>query len=170
MPCLGSDFSNSFDSWQNSRSLPCKLPKWCEGINTQSHYIARFYGKTCVGLRLSNFPVILCLSFVSDSPWGRHVYFGYWCHLGRIILILKFWLGICPQSQKMGDSSAAAVAFHLCRSYCINAWRSPSENINVRFSLNISQLWGGRQLKSCYLDHNGWAQHMWALKVTVQTS
>ena len=125
--------SNRFDSWQDSRSLACKLPKWCEGINTQSHYIARSYGKTCVGLRLSDFPVILCLSFVSDSPWARHVNFGYWYHLGRIILILIFWLGICPQSQKMGDSSAAAVAFHLCRSCCINARRSPSENINVSF-------------------------------------
>ena len=40
----------------------------------------------------------------------------------------------------MGDSNAAAVAFHLCWSYCINARRSPRENINVRFSLNISQL------------------------------
>ena len=40
----------------------------------------------------------------------------------------------------MGDSSAAAVAFHLCRSYCINAKGSPRENINVRFALNISQL------------------------------
>ena len=40
----------------------------------------------------------------------------------------------------MGDSSAAAVAFHLCQSYNINPKRSPRENINVRFSLNISQL------------------------------
>ena len=38
----------------------------------------------------------------------------------------------------MGDSSAAVVAFHLCRPYCINARRTPRENINVRFSLNIS--------------------------------
>ena len=60
----------------------------------------------------------------------------------------------------MGDSSAAAVAFHLCRSYCINARRSPRENINVRFSLNISQLLGGRQLNSCYSDHYGSVQHM----------
>ena len=49
----------------------------------------------------------------------------------------------------MGDSSAAAVAFHLYLSYCINARWSPRENINVRFSLNISQLRGGRQLNSC---------------------
>ena len=80
-----------------------------------------------------------------------------------------FCLGIYPRSQKIGDSSATAVAFHLCRSY-INARRSPRENINVRFSLNISQLWGGRQLNSYHLDHYGWAQHMWALKVTIQTS
>ena len=80
-----------------------------------------------------------------------------------------FWLGICPRSQKMGDNSAAVVAFHLCRSYCINARRSPRENIYVRFSFNISQLWGGKQLNSCYLDHYGWAQHMWTLRVTIQT-
>ena len=81
----------------------------------------------------------------------------------------NFWLSICPWSQKMGDSSAVVVAFHLCRSYCINAWWSPRENINARFSLNISQLWGGRQLNLCYLDHYGWAQHIWALNVTIQT-
>ena len=40
----------------------------------------------------------------------------------------------------MGDSSAAAVAFHLCRAYCINERRTPRVNINVRFSLNISDL------------------------------
>ena len=34
----------------------------------------------------------------------------------------------------MGNSSAAVVAFHLCRPYCINTRRSPGENINVRFS------------------------------------
>ena len=33
----------------------------------------------------------------------------------------------------MGDSSAAVVAFHLCRPYCINARRLPRENINVSF-------------------------------------
>ena len=37
----------------------------------------------------------------------------------------------------MDDSSAAGVAFHFWRPYCINARRSARENINVRFSLNI---------------------------------
>ena len=42
----------------------------------------------------------------------------------------------------MGDNSAAAVAFHLCRSYCINARRSPRENINVKFSFErIRFIW-----------------------------
>ena len=37
----------------------------------------------------------------------------------------------------MGDSSAAAVAFHVCQSYCLNARWLPKEDINVRFSLNF---------------------------------
>ena len=53
----------------------------------------------------------------------------------------------------MGDSSAVVVAFHLCRPYCINARRSPRENMNIWFSLNISQLWNGKPLSLCYLDH-----------------
>ena len=67
-----------------------------------------------------------------------------------------FLLGIC---QKMGDSSAAVATFHLCRSYCINARRSPGETINVRFSLNISQLKGGKQLNLCYVDQQYIFEH-----------
>ena len=40
----------------------------------------------------------------------------------------------------MGDSSSAVVAFHLLCKYCVNVRRSPRQNINVRFSFNISQL------------------------------
>ena len=36
----------------------------------------------------------------------------------------------------MGDSSAAVVAFHLCRPYCINARWPPGKNFNVRLSIN----------------------------------
>ena len=40
----------------------------------------------------------------------------------------------------MGDSSAAVVAFHLCRPYGINARWPPGKIFNVRFSINNSQV------------------------------
>ena len=65
---------------------------------------------------------------------------------------IDFWLGMCPWNQKMGDSSATIVAFHLCQPYCINAKWLPGKNFNVRFSINNSKVCVGRQLNSCYLD------------------
>ena len=47
-----------------------------------------------------------------------------------------FWLGMCPWSHKMGDNSAAVVAFHLCRPYCINARWWPGKYFNARLSIN----------------------------------
>ena len=61
-----------------------------------------------------------------------------------------FWLGMCPWSQKMGDRSAAVVAFHLCQPYCINArWRL-GKKFNVRFSIDNSKVCVGRQLIQCH--------------------
>ena len=71
-----------------------------------------------------------------------------------------FWLGMCPWSKKMGDSSAAVVAFHLCRPYCINARWPPRKNFNVRFSINNSKVCVDRQLNLCYLDHCRPYQHI----------
>ena len=89
--------------------------------------------------------------YASNTKWSMSQTPKFWLSVPSWVnnSHSDFWLGICPRSQKMGDSSAVAVAFHLCRSYCINAMRSPRENINVRFSLNISQLWGGIQFNSC---------------------
>ena len=71
-----------------------------------------------------------------------------------------FWLGMYPWSPKMGDSSAAVVAFHLCQPFCINARWPLGKNFNVRFSIDNSKVCVGRQLNLCYLDHCRPQQHI----------
>ena len=62
-----------------------------------------------------------------------------------------FWLGMCPWSQKMGDSSAAVVAFHLCQPYCINA----------RWPLRKISMWGFQLItQKCVLVDN-WICVIW---------
>ena len=62
-----------------------------------------------------------------------------------------FWLGMCPWSQKMGDSSAAVVAFRLCQPYCINA----------RWSLGKISMWGFQLItQKCVLVDN-WICVIW---------
>ena len=53
----------------------------------------------------------------------------------------------------MGDSSAAVVAFHLCRPYCINTRWPSGKNFKVRFSINNSKVCVDRQSNLCYMDH-----------------
>ena len=81
------------------------------------------------------------------SQWGWSV--PYWVNNSHN----DFWLGMCPWSQIMGDSSAAVVAFYLCRPYCINARWPPGENVNVSFQINNSKVCFGRLSNLCYLDH-----------------
>ena len=42
---------------------------------------------------------------------------------------------MCPWRQKMGDSSVAVAAFHLCRPYCINASWPPGKKSVWGFQL-----------------------------------
>ena len=60
---------------------------------------------------------------------------------------------MCPWSQKMGDSSAVVVAFHLCQPYCIKA-RWPPGKISM---------WGFQLItQKCVLIDN-WICVMWII-------
>ena len=71
-----------------------------------------------------------------------------------------FWLGICPWRQKIGDSSAAVVAFHLCRPYCINTRQSPRGKNQCKVFIEYLTIMSGTQLNLYHLDNYGYAHHI----------
>ena len=122
-------------------------------------------GHVCVFIELDHTRVFMyefTYQYKSMSQWGWSV--PSWVNNSHS----DFWLDMCPLSQKMGDSSAAVVAFHLCWLHCINGRWPPEKKFNVRFSINNSKVCVGRKLNSCYLYHCRPQQHIWAIKVTIK--